>query len=100
MAKSVSHVIGGIFCCIEPPEPWCRDCPYEGVYDCKNILRNDISYWAQQGKLKLGKNGTYEIAESGEPKVKTKRKNGRRYSDGERRKGRHEEYSERSDGIG
>jgi len=92
--NNIRKVIGGIFCCIEPAEPYCNDCPYESVYDCKNILRNDISYWAKLGKLKIGENGVYEITGDSRPKVKTKRKNGRRYSDGERRKGRHEQYSD------
>ena len=94
MAKAVMKVVGGIQCCIEPPEPWCDDCPYEGVYDCRNALRNDISYWAITGKLKLGNSGIYEVTEEQKKVVKTKRKNGRRYSDGERRKGRHEQYGE------
>ena len=92
MAKSISEVIGGIFCCMEghyAEEPWCNDCPYENIYDCKNVLQSDITYWAKLGKLELGQNGIWQEVGGGyNPKPKSKRKNGRRYFDGERRNSR------------
>lgn len=84
MAKSVNKVLGGIFCCHQhQPKPWCDDCPYEQVYDCRNILQNDISYWAQKGKLEVGFDGVWGLkAEYSHPKNKRK---GRRFVDEERR---------------
>lgn len=92
MAKSINEVMGGIFCCMESyhqDDPWCDDCPYEQTFDCKNTLRNDITYWAKLGKLELGKDGIWQPAGclNNISKPKTKRKNGRRYSD-ERRNNR------------
>ena len=97
MAKSLEQVLRGIFCCIDSPEAKCDDCTYRSVYDCKNVLRNDISYWAKAGELEICKDGSFGLANIPEKKVKCKRKNGRRYSDGERRKGRHEQYGELED---
>lgn len=98
MAKSVSKVIGGLFCCNGQSKPWCDDCPYEGVYNCKNILWNDVSYWASLGKMEIGKDGNWQAAGvDGPPKQKNKRKNGRRYSDGERRNQR--QYGDEPDSL-
>jgi len=98
MAKSVRKVIGGLFCCNESGKPWCNDCPYEGVYDCKNVLRNDISYWASLGKLEIGKDGNWqETGVDAPPKQKKKRKNGRRYFNNERRNQR--QYGDESDSL-
>lgn len=93
MAKSISEVMGGIFCCMENHygDPWCDDCPYEHVFDCRNILHNDITYWAKLGKLELASDGSWQLVKNNIPKQKSKRKNGRRYSDGERRNNRHYE---------
>ena len=94
MAKSVSEVMGGILCCMEDHynDHWCDDCPYEHDFNCKNVLHNDISYWAKMGKLELGKDGVWQpVGCNSLPKQKSKRKNGRRYSDGERRNNRHYE---------
>ena len=90
MAKSVREVMGGIFCCIEQKDkPWCDDCPYEHVYNCRNILRSDISYWAALGKMELGKDGIWQPKGSDvSPKRKDKRKHGRRYFSEERRNNR------------
>ena len=95
MAERLENVVEGIFSCMNLVIPRCENCPYyRGYANCKESLRDDISYWAKLGKLKLGTDGVYHPADIPEKKVKTKRKNGRRYFDGERRSGRHEQYGE------
>ena len=54
-----------------------------------------LSARREQGRIRISSDGLYEPADmETTKKVKTKRKNGRRYSDGERRKGRHEQYGD------
>lgn len=89
MAKTLDETVGGIFCCQIPRvDPWCNDCPYERVKNCREELQNDISYWASKKKLVVGSEGTYCLKIDDIPQQKSKRKNGRRYSDGERRNNR------------
>ena len=87
MAKSVKEVMGGIFCCMEQEDdnPWCNDCPYENIFNCKNILRNDIAYHVMTGKLEVGDDGKWQLAGCDKPpKRKEKRKHGKRYFDGKK----------------
>ena len=91
MAKSVREVMGGIFCCMNKyqEKPWCNDCPYEQVRDCRNVLQNDISTLASAGKLELGSDGNWQPAGfKASPKIKEKRKTGRRIFNEERRNNR------------
>lgn len=74
-------------------EPLCYSCAYKGIKDCSEVLHDDIYAMLEQGRIRISSDGLYEPADmETTKKVKTKRKNGRRYSDGERRKGRHEQY--------
>lgn len=94
MTRKLDSVLSGILCCIQPAEPVCEGCPYQYVTDCKEEMGHDISYYCMTGKMKLGKDGVYQAADIPEVKVKTKRKNGLRYSDGVRRNGRYDEEFE------
>ena len=91
--KSLREVLWGSSCCMQYSEPLCHSCGYKGLHDCKEFLHNDICIMLEQGRIRMSNDGLYEPVDMETiKKVKTKRKNGRRYSDGERRKGRNEFY--------
>jgi len=91
--KSIHDILWGSSCCMQYDEPLCYSCAYKGIKDCSEVLHDDIYAMLEQGRIRISSDGLYEPADMETmKKVKTKRKNGRRYSDGERRKGRHEQY--------